>query len=40
MDVVIRLADIKDSEKILELIKELAEFENAFYGLEACFEIM
>lgn len=34
MDVVIRLADIKDSEEILKLIKELAEFENELEKVE------
>ena len=34
MDVVIRLAEIKDSEEILNLIKELAEFENELEKVE------
>ena len=34
MDVVIRLANIKDSGEILKLIKELAEFENELEKVE------
>ena len=34
MDVVIRLANIKDSKEILKLIKELAEFENELEKVE------
>jgi len=34
MDVIIRLAKIKDSKEILKLIKELAEFENELEKVE------